>query len=285
MNENDAVLSWLTLNDPELHTGPHGIYQAMAKDNLISLAAVTSESAPAQSGITGKDKDAALKLDQDAQAAKDKYGPTSKQFINIFKKDLAGGATTLSEMARIAANYQPQTLDNTGATAVAYNDYLRRMGTNPLFILRFSDVLQYKRDTSDWNTVIDAIADTFEGIASKDKDTIAKGLKTLAQAASSKMSSEQTENVFVQNAINVDGVVSLYLYNSQVTFKEESGKGYDTKQVNYSIQRVKFELQAALWPVYAERVAAKFTASVDDWLDNNSTTTAGTNKIPALEPY
>lgn len=282
---SDAILNWIHLHDPAFHIGNHGVFQPAARDALISLAASAPPSplAPSQSGVTGERMREGLVVDQRAKEVLMKtQNPADPDFVNLFMQDLPGAATTLSEMARIAANYQPQTLDNDGANAAAYEDYLRRMGTNPLFTLRMADVLTYNRESSDWNQVIDAIADTFEGVAAKDKNTIVKGLKTLAQAASSKMSTTQTESLFVQNAVNIDGVVSLYLYSSKVTFFETNEKGYDTKQTTYDIRRVEFELQSKLWPEYAAKVAQKYTAFVDDWLNNNSTSTAGTSPIPAL---
>jgi len=279
-----AVNSWLTLHDPALH-GHRGLRTAMAMDAMKALALTTDTTlAPASAVVTGSNAKSALQLDKNAQAALSAAGgdASDPNFLTLFKNDLAGAAITISAMARQAAGYQPQTLDNTGATAAAYEGYLASMGKCPLFILRMADVLTYDRTSSDWNTVIDAIAETFKGIASEDKDTIVQGLKSLAQAASSKMSTTQTESVFAQNALNLDNVVSLYLYSSKITFIETSGKGFDSKQTIYDIRRVKFDFQSSLWPSYAAKVAAKFTCSVDDWLTNNSTSTAGTKSIPAF---
>jgi len=185
-------------------------------------------------------------------------------------------------MARNSAGYQPQTLDNSGAQSAQYQQYLRNVGSCPLFILQMSDRQHYDRQSSDWNAAIDAIAAAFEGIASQDKDKIITGLKNLAKAASSKMSTTQTESVFAQNAMNVDGRVTLYLYNSNVSFVETSGKGYDCKQDTFDIVRLQLTFQSALWPQYCAAVAAKFHSSVDDWLSNNSTSTAGAQPIKAL---
>jgi hypothetical protein len=208
--------------------------------------------------------------------------PTSPEFLDLWRSDLVGGAVTMSEMARNAAGYQPQVMSNSNATQLAYEGYLRNIGSCPLFILKMSDRQTLNRTTSDWNTLIDQIADTFEGIADKDKAKIVTGLRNLASAASSSMSTTETENLFVQNALNVDGVVTLCLYNSTVSFHETSGKGFDTKQNSFDITRLELQFQSALWPQYVDRVAAKFTSSVDDWLTNNSTKIDGAPPIVAL---
>lgn len=279
------VNAWLTVHDPAHYTGRFGIHTPEVMDTFAAMAtAADSPTAPAQSALTGPGASDALKADVATFAVlKGGASPTDPAFVDQFKKDLVGGAVTLSEMARNAAGYQPQVLDNSGANAAAYEAYLQKIGSCPLFILRMSDRLTINRTTSNWDTLIDAIADTFAGIQAEDKDAIVKGLKTLASAASTKMSTTETESVFVQNALNVDGVVSLYLYNSQVTFREESGKGFDTKQNTFDVVRLKLEFQSALWPNYAAAVAAKFTSSVDDWLTNNATSTAGTKPIVALQ--
>jgi hypothetical protein len=282
----DQVTSWLTIHDPALYTGPRGIHTPKARDALSALAVAQGEvPAPSNAQVTGSKKDALLQIDQKAVAAlKAANGNVQDpNFQNIWTTNLAGAAVTLSELARNSAGYQPQTLNDDSANSAAYQQYLRNIGSCPLFILQMSDRLTYDRETSDWNTVISAIADTFQGIAASDQNAIVKGLTSLAQAASSKMKTTQTENVFVQNAVNLDNVVTLYLYNSQISFYEESGKGYDTKQTKYDITRCQLTFQSAMWPDYAAAVAAKQTSSVNNWLNNNSTSTAGTKPIPALQ--
>ncbi|MBN3801760.1 hypothetical protein GXB81_01615 [Paraburkholderia sp. Ac-20336] len=280
----DKVLSWLTLHDPVLFTGPNGIHTPEVKDTLRMVAAAngSTEKAPSQATLTGAGASAAIATDKQAQALLKAKGPSDPGFLDLWNQDLVGGAMTLSEMARNAAGYQPQTLTNDSASAAAYQEYLRRIGSCPLFVLKMSDRLTITKQTSDWNTLIDAIADTFTGIANEDKNSIVSGLKQLAQAASSTMETTETENVFVQNAMNVDGVISFYLYNSTVSFYEKKGKGYDTKQSSYDVTRLRLEFQSKLWPQYAAAVAAKYTSSIDDWLNSNATSTAGTQPIPAL---
>ncbi|WP_042298555.1 hypothetical protein [Paraburkholderia bannensis] len=280
----DQVLSWLTLHDPALFSGPHGIHTPQARDALQMVAAAngSTEKAPSQAALTGAGASAAIAKDKQAQALLKAKGPSDPAFLDVWGSDLVGGAMTLSEMARNAAGYQPQTLSNDSASASAYQEYLRRIGSCPLFVLKMSDRLTITKKTSDWNTLIDSIADTFSGIANEDKNSIVSGLKQLAQAASSTMETTETENVFVQNAVNVDGVISFYLYNSTVSFYEKQGKGYDTKQSSYDVTRLRLEFQSNLWPKYAASVAAKFTSSIDDWLNGNATSTDGTKPIPAL---
>lgn len=285
---DNRVHSWLSIHDPALYTGPNGIHTAEALDAVNLLATATgSVQAPANSQLAGSQTSQMLATDTQAQQALQAAGgnTSNPDFLKIFAQDLAGAATTLSEMARNSAGYQPQLFANNGATSAAYQKYLTNIGSCPLFIIKMADTLSYQRNTSDWNSVIQDIANTFQGIAAGDQNAIVKGLTSLAQAASSTMSTKQTENLFVQNAMNLDNVVTLYLYSSTVTFWEESGKGFDTKQTSFNISRCELQFQAGLWPSYAAAVAAKFTSSVDDWLNNNTTPVPpNTPPIPGLQP-
>jgi len=271
--------AWLRVHDPANYTGNGGIHTPEVLDRLGAIAtAIGADGAPSQAAVTGPDASVALTADRNAANLLKQGGPTSPEFLEAWKTDYVGAAVTLSEMSRNAAGYQPQLIDNSGANATAYQSYLTRIGSCPLFVLKMSDRQTLERTTTDWNTIIDAIADTFQGIQAEDKNKIVDGLKNLAKAASSTMKTTEKENVFVQNALNVDGVVTLYLYNSTITFYEESGKGFDSKQNTFDVTRLELQFQTRLWPQYVAAVAAKFTSTVDDWLTNNST------QVPAAAP-
>lgn len=259
---HESMESWIHVNHPESH---RRILTPEISDRLLMMAksADPPALAPSMACLTG----------QDADSAKNN---------SDWKNNPLLGAVNLAQMARNAAGYNPTNLDDAGATSTQYEDFLRRLVTCPLYNIKLSDRVHVKRETSDWNDVINSIADTFEGIAEKDKGSIVKGLKNLAQAASSKMKTEQTQAVFVQNAMEVDKVISLYLYSSKTSFYEDKGKGYDTKSNEFDVLRLRLEFQQQLWPDWWEKVKKAFDGSVDDWINDNKTTTEGTSPIPAL---
>ncbi len=273
--------SWLVVNDPKHYEGPHGL---LTPEVLEARAALQegAEPAPAQARLSGAGSADALEADNDAQAMLDQYGAASPEFLDAWKKDPAGGAVTLSEMARRAAGYNPANLDDFGASAPQFLDYLNRIQQAPLFDIKKTTSTQIKKESSDWDTLIDAVAGTFQGIEGDDKLKIIAGLKNLASAASTKMSETQTQNIFVQSALNVDGDVTLYIYNSQISFKREVGKGYDTKQSEFNVVELELAFKVDLWPNYVAQVAKVFTANLDDWLNNNNTDTEGAGAIPAI---
>ncbi|PYG90370.1 hypothetical protein LY28_00253 [Ruminiclostridium sufflavum DSM 19573] len=261
MTDFDLKLNaWLQVN----HPGSNILLATPEVCDVNKLMSNGSNIAPSQAALTGSGASGALSNTD-------------------WASNPALGAANLANMARVSAGYNPTDLDNAGSTTTQYQAFVQKLVNCPLFIIKLSDHQSITKTSSDWNTMIDSIADTFEGIADKDKNSIVTGLKNLAQAASSKMSTEETESVFVQNVINVDNVVSYYLYSSKTSFIEQKGKGYDTKQSSFDILKLRLEFQSDLWPMYWQKVKAAFDGSIDDWLNDNKTSTAGTQPIPALQ--
>ncbi len=216
--------------------------------------------------------------------AQKKYGATSDEAVQAMLRAPATGLMHVSDMARAATGWNPVLLDS-NANSVAYDAYLQKMLNFPLVTLNYANHEMMRRTTSDWNTLIDAIADTFQGIAAEDKGAIVSGLKNLAQAASSKESTEQKTALFCQNAINTaNDTYQFFLYNSTATFKEEKGKGFDMKSNDFNVLKIKVTLKYELWTEQAVKMLIGQTAqSLDDWITGNSTSLEGTSPIPALQ--
>lgn len=254
--------SWIQLNHPA-HV--KRVTTPELRDVMALMATgVDSKIAPSQAALTGPGKD-------DSLANPD------------WATNPALGAANVANMARNAAGYNPADLSNAGASSAQYQAFVAKLVSCPLYTVMMSDTQSITKTSSDWNTMIDGIADTFEGIAQEDKDSIVAGLKNLAQAASSKMSTTQTEAVFVQNVVNVDDVISYYLYSTQTNFIETQGKGYDTKQSTFNVLRLRLQFQTDLWPMYWQQIKNAFDGSIVGWIGDNSSSTAGTQPIPALK--
>lgn len=261
MSDFDSKLhAWIQLNHPD-HIK---LVATPELNDVMALVADSGVIAPSQAALAGPGVGDAL-ANQD------------------WATNPALGAANLANMARNSAGYNPTDLDNAGSSTTQYQAFVKKLISCPLFIVKMSDHQSITKTSSDWNTMVDGIANTFEGIADKDKGAIVTGLKNLAQAASSKMSTTETQSLFVQNVINIDSVISYYLYSSNTSFVENKGKGYDTKQSVFNVLRLRLEFQTALWPNYWQKVKDAFDGSIDDWLNDNKTTTAGTQPIPALK--
>jgi len=274
----------MAAHKPSLHQGNAGMLTQKARDAVRALNAVSNAlPTPANMQVTGDTAKVAA-AQKALFATQQSTGATSSASVAAMLASPASGLMHVSDMARIANNWNPTNLVDSGANSIAYQNYVSSLVKFPLVTLNMATRTKITRQSSDWNDVIDAIAATFQGIAENDKNAIVGGLKNLAQAASSTMSTTEQTNVFVQNALNVaNDTYEFYLYNSQVAFQETKGKGYDTKQSSFDVVQVKLTLLMPLWTEEnVGKIIGQTNASLDDWLKANSTATAGTTPIPAL---
>ncbi len=257
----DHMHAWLMVNSA---SAVEKLHSPEVMDTMALLRnADTAVSAPSMAAITGPKSDEAKGNEN-------------------WENNPALGAVNCANMARNSAGYIPKLL-GPAADSSKFEAFKQKLLTCPLYTIKLADQLDITKKSSDWNSLIDSIADTFTGIAEKDKSSIVSGLKNLAQAASSKMEQDEKQNVFVQNVVNVDDVISYYLYDSQTTFYEKKGKGYDTKQSTFKVLRLRLEFQTDLWPDWWSKVKEAYDGTMNDWLDDNKTSTKGTKPIDALK--
>ena len=255
---NHPMEAWLTVNNPSAHDSlKHG--PEVAK--FFATTTEQSNLAPSMSALTGPG----------AAAAKSNTDWASNPAL---------GAANLAQIAMRAAGYDPTNLDmEDKANAANFDTFRKKLAQCPLFITKYAEKQTLKQETSDWNKLIDNIAGTFQGIMDKDKGAIVSSLKQLAKAASSKMSTKQTTQVFTQNTINVDNVISYYLYSSQVSFEEKTGKGFHTRQSDFVVWKLRLEFQTELWPEWWKRVKETFDGDMNNWLGDTTTENKGDKPI------
>lgn len=252
------IEAWLTVNNPSAHAT---LRHAPMVASFLATTTEQSDLAPSMSALTGP-------------------GAAAAKSNTDWATNPALGAANLAQIAMRAAGYDPTNLDmNDKANAAKFDTFRQKLAQCPLFITKYAEKQTLEQKTSDWNDLIDNIASTFEGIMSKDKGAIVSSLKQLAQAASSKMSTKQTTQVFTQNTINVDNVISYYLYSSQVSFEEQKGKGFHTRQSDFVVWKLRLEFQTELWPDWWERVKKAFDGDMNDWLGDTTTQNTGDQPI------
>lgn len=288
MTDNSQITreldSWLATVNANYLTEDRAFNSIETLEKLAALKAASGDimETPANMQVTGT-QDVAR---QQARLYETqlKTGAHSEESIDAMLRAPATGLMHISDMARISSNWNPTILSNNAANSAAYDDYLRKIIKFPLVTLNYAESQEITRNSSDWNTVIDEIADTFVGIQGEDKDAIVKGLKNLAQAASSTMSTEEKTSLFCQNAINTsDRVYELFLYNSTCAFVEKKGKGFHTYQSTFTVLKIKLTLKIEFWTrEYVAKLIGQTSDSLDTWLQNNSTSTEGTKPIVGL---
>lgn len=253
---NHPMDAWLAVNDPALHASIKHVPM------VASFLAVTDqELAPSMSSLTGP-------------------GAAAAKSNTDWATNPALGAANCAQIAMRAASYDPTNLDMADkANAAAFDNFRSKLAGCPLFITKMAEKQTLEQKTSDWNDLIDSIANTFTGIMDKDKSAITDSLKALAKAASSKMSTKQTTQVFTQNTVNVDDVISYYLYSSKVTFEEEKGKGFHTRQSSFVVWKLRLQFQIDLWPDWWEKIKEKFDGDMGKWLGDTTTKNKGEQPI------
>lgn len=254
---------WLSAHAPrpELSAIPHSL--ARLFDSMpggVQVAAVPSGALVGGSAVNYKDADAAITA----------AGSDVGKLTEILTNNPITGCTTVMDIALKHSGYNPLHPNQAGNFA-AYLKYVQAIATAPFFHLSFADTKIITETSSDFDILLNGIADLFESITSEDKARIVKDLKHLAHSATSTKDQEESTNVFTQSAIaqNTDEI-TVAIYNSSVTMIEHSGK-HTTSQTRYQINRSLLVFRQAEWPVFAPLVARRQVKRVEDWLnDNNS---------------
>ncbi len=258
----DAVHAWLKAHDPK---GPH---------TLRATLATSTERAAAAAVVAGPNaaKDVAASATLASTATTD--APHARDDFKNYPMD---GCTSLLNMARVKANFNPS-LGMTAANVTAYDDYIKRVVACPLFNIDMSDRQTIHRDSSDYDELINAVADTFDGVEADDKDKIKDSVKNLVNSAASNSGSDESTDLFVQSVIYsgtsaTSLVYSIFIYSSHVHLVDNKSKGHHTMQEDFDVQRSKLTFRINDWPHFATAVWDKQWTSVSDWLDDNTTPT------------
>lgn len=272
----DALEFWMTEVTTEPRLASH------SREALASFFAAADELTPTGIVVTGTQDVSAQQAN--LAEAQNVHGPKSDQAIDAMLEHPATGLMHISDLSRIKAGWNPVSLEDPDASTLKYNDYLRRLISMPLLSLDYSETQRIVRESSDWNELINSVADLFTGIQSQDKDQIRVSLTNLAKAASSRMSTDERTDLFCQSALNTgNNVYQLYLYSTNVTFKEEKGKGFDTKQSTFEVRKLRLTLKYELWVRdWVARVIGQTSSSLDDWLNDNQTNVPTDVKIAAF---
>ncbi|ABX07714.1 hypothetical protein Haur_5086 (plasmid) [Herpetosiphon aurantiacus DSM 785] len=278
MNEQgiDQVHDWLRVNDPAYYQAYHASETITGFRQRLQLAEDPVTSVVSNARLVGNNADAVLNDSRALQAAISTA--TQAQGLSQFKKNPMDGCTSVMNIARIAANFNPITPNITG-NYQAYNTYIEKILSAPFFNLNFTDIKVVNQSSSNWNEAIDSFVNLFEGILDSDRSKIKEGLVALTKAATSHLNQKQEQQLFVQNVLQADtNAYTIAIYYSQVELVEDSKKGGTTKQSTFKVARTLLSFRVNEWPYFAEAVWGKHVQTVIDWLNVN-TTTAGARTV------
>jgi hypothetical protein len=187
----------------------------------------------------------------------------------------ATGCAMVMSLAIEASGYNPS--DPTAAGNFGgFMSYVTQLLECPVFSVQLRDEINPVM-SSDWGSVINQIASLYVGIAPDDMNQIEVSLSSLAQAASSTPGANETETLFVQNALNAGDSIVVYMYWSyvqMVTNVESGGKNSPdtvTNNASLTLYRNILTFDTAAWPGYAAIIMPKTSASLQSWLNDNTT--------------
>lgn len=257
MEFKEQLNSWIQLNDPinvknVLSTNEMEAYRHILTSSSLEGSYVTSSAS-----ITGP-------------------GAEKTKNENNLDTNFGLAAINLANMARISAQYFPV---GNNRKEKEYNDYKKRLASCPLFTITLSTFNEITRKSSNWNDLIEDIADTFDGINNEDRKQVKGDLIRLANTAASKSKTTETEDILAQNVVDVNDDVNYYLYDTKVSFFHEKKKK-EVKQSTFRVTRLKLRFLKDLWPEVSEVMNKKVIVSVKDWLDSNNTKSEDDNKKP-----
>jgi hypothetical protein len=190
--------------------------------------------------------------------------------FNIFKNDYACACSTILDMARQKAGYNPTKPDDPKGKE-KFLDYLNRVQKAPFFTLTYAERETIKSESKNYDELINAIADTFQGLVEENKKAVVSALGGLAKVAANSESTKQTKDLFVQNVISASNQYSIYLYTCHVDMESATKKGVKEKQSNFEVSTTKLDFKKSLWPTAARKVYDITVLTIDDWLDDNTT--------------
>lgn len=264
-----AAESWLELHDP-FHAERLQQFEDNAPRPLSAVG--EAEARPIVTGavLVGPEREKTL-----AASARLKQNLGTDAGLEIFKGDPMNGVTSILDIARLNAGYNPLDLKDPERVK-KYDLYLSKVISAPFFSLTFSNAQRLVHTSENWDALIDGVVDTFEGIAAEDKKQVAKSLGALAKAAASSEHSSQSEDLFIQSVLQAaSGAYEVYIYSSHVELTSDTKKGSTSKQSVFELARAKLRFRAGEWPYLAEKVWRKKVKATDDWLEENTTTPGG----------
>lgn len=191
--------------------------------------------------------------------------------LEYFKNSPADGCTSIIDLARIAAGYDPARLGVNDSLA-RFTRFATAILDAPVFRKRVLDVRPLRWETANWAAAMKQLAAQFPGLAGTDEQRLRASLERLARTAAGNPGRVQSGSVFVQNVLYANGKdFEVYLYYAYASFREIHEKKHNPKFVtDLRLARAHLSFLTAQWPGFAEAVWQRHVCAIVDWLDDNA---------------
>jgi hypothetical protein len=224
--------------------------------------------------LTGANAYACLLADHKVQQAR--MSGNSQSVLAALKDSPGTGCAMVLTLAQQSSGYVPT--DPAAAGNIGgFINYVNEILKCPVFSTLIRDHVTPNLSGNDWGSVIDSIVSYYPGLDAIQTNEIRNSLWALARAASSWPSTSQTQNLFVQNTLDTNEGLRVYIYKSFINMRTDVHQGGknspDTVANNASLTlwRVQLRFDENEWPHYAAAIVDKTTVSLEAWLNGNST--------------
>ncbi len=278
-NNNYLFQDWLDQNDH--------VDSLKEKEHVLKLFAIpqsdTDSSVSGQNSIGAGDQaqaqsEAGVDLDK---AIKDGKKDT---VIEILTNSTGNAVSSILGLAQSRSNWNPLNPDS-AKNQEGFQVFVSELLKVPIFNITQSSTTDVKYKEENYNSLIDKVVDLYDGIVEKDKTQIKNSIVNLAKACSSRVNTQNTKTLFVQNTLNAQKgeniVVGLQQTFMMMERSHATGKGApkDSYKTEISVKTLELTFQSNLWnKQLATGLAGKFVKSWDDWLNGGTTPPAATEK-------
>lgn len=270
----EAFKQWVTHN-ARPSTVPHINNTASSEITLhvkTMLAIADGQPVVPNSKLIGTNIDAALRADYKVQLAR--ASGDQKALQQALEVSPATGCAMVLSLAQQASGYNPMDPSAPG-NLNCFLAYINQILLCPVFSSLIRDQVAPNM-SGNWNSVIDSIVGFYPGLAGDQENDLRNGLWSLARAASSWPSANQTQNLFVQNTINSSADLTVYLYKSFINMRTDVQSGGKhspdtvTNNASLSLWRAVLKFDINSWPSYAPIIMDKTNTSLEGWLNGNN---------------
>lgn len=210
----------------------------------------------------------------------------NQEVVSILTNSTGNAVSSILGLAQSRTDWNPLDPDNE-KNAVGFQNFVTSILKVPYFNVTQSERTTVHYEEDNYNSLIDHVVDLYDGVAGSDVGKIKKSIVDLAKACTSRVNTKNTKTLFVQNtmaATGTDIVVGLQQTFMMMEKSHESGKGApkDHFRTEITVNVMELTFKGNLWNrSAAEKLAAKFVKSWDDWLDD--TTTPQTDNVKQID--
>lgn len=198
-------------------------------------------------------------------------------------KSPANFLTTILGIAQAKTKWNPLQPDKAENEKNFYN-YVDQVLRFPLMVCTKSEDTNVHYEYNNYDSLIDNISSLYDSATEKDKKGIKDSLVQLVKSCLSRENQVNEKTMFSQSTITVNDEVRLTFYSSNVRMeKTKSGGGKSVPKESFksdvSVRQVEIVFnRSAVNRELAKKVCTLLYKGVDDWLEQNNTPVAQTNK-------